>query len=283
MRIKKNDKNIFFFITLFFGTKRQAIIMTIIQYYCYFNIFLIIIEYHGIDKTANFLCFRLILRPTLLKQSFFAAFSLPSLSQQKLVHFDCLGASINTTVNMATIMIPSARHAAPLPTRTDDNGGVQEDTFDSTFVTTEVTLDDTVLTTPDDFDPFHIGDASKHNLRRIPPPSNNTTKNPSSSLNKSMSTSHSNNIKTAGPVKSTISTNGDNDSVHSETGSKSTSSRLIPPRMLVKFKIHEEVSSVASLSTENEGASDVFVEGTIMVGKRSSSVGEFGAVQNAAS
>jgi hypothetical protein len=42
---------------------------------------------------------------------------------------------------------------------------------------------------------------------------------------------------------------------------------LIPPKMLVKFKVHEEVSSVASLSPHKEGCFNVYVQGTIQVRK----------------
>lgn len=142
-----------------------------------------------------------------------------------------------------------------------------DDVLDSTFVTTEITLDDTIMTTPDDFDPFRIGDASKHNQRRILPPplKNTTTKNVGSNDNNNNRKAVSSNAQSVPSIKATVASDGDNQSVLSASGSKSTSSRLVPPRMLVKFKIHEEVSSVASLSGEHEGASEVFVEGTVLV------------------
>ena len=45
-------------------------------------------------------------------------------------------------------------------------------------------------------------------------------------------------------------------------------STALPPKLLIKFKIHEEVSSVALTDNENEGSSDVFVEGTVLVSGR---------------
>lgn len=42
-------------------------------------------------------------------------------------------------------------------------------------------------------------------------------------------------------------------------------SNALPPRLDVKFKVHEEVSSTADTSAENEGSSDVYVEGTVQV------------------
>ena len=39
----------------------------------------------------------------------------------------------------------------------------------------------------------------------------------------------------------------------------------LPPKFMVNFKIEEEVSSVAHLSDEYEGSSDVQIEGTVLV------------------
>jgi hypothetical protein len=186
---------------------------------------------------------------------------------------------------MATTMMPSAGHAVSSPTTTEnDNGAFPDDALDSSFVTKAVTLlNESVMTTSDDFDPFRIGDASKHNQRRISLPSKIKKKNPSNNFtsfmgNTSTSTNNrnrnSNVIKSAVSTKSPNSPNGKNQSDLLETSINSTSSKMIPPRMLVKFKIHEEVSSVASLSSENEGASEVFVEGTVLVRKQCTSVGE---------
>lgn len=46
--------------------------------------------------------------------------------------------------------------------------------------------------------------------------------------------------------------------------STKSASSAIPPKLMVKFQIQEEVSSIANLSDENEGSSDVKVEGTVM-------------------
>jgi len=45
-------------------------------------------------------------------------------------------------------------------------------------------------------------------------------------------------------------------------------STALPPRLDVKFMTHEEASSVAPGESSNEGASDVFVEGTVLVSMR---------------
>ena len=52
------------------------------------------------------------------------------------------------------------------------------------------------------------------------------------------------------------------------TSTPSSASRLsnaLPPRLEVKFKIHEEVSSLAAVGKESEGSSDVTVDGTVLV------------------
>jgi hypothetical protein len=59
------------------------------------------------------------------------------------------------------------------------------------------------------------------------------------------------------------------------TFSEGSAPVLIPPKMLVKFKVHEEVSSVASLSPHNEGNSKVYVQGTIQVRREENDSQEF--------
>lgn len=44
----------------------------------------------------------------------------------------------------------------------------------------------------------------------------------------------------------------------------SRASNALPPRLEVKFKIHEEISSIAAIGTQSEGSSDVTVEGTVL-------------------
>lgn len=39
----------------------------------------------------------------------------------------------------------------------------------------------------------------------------------------------------------------------------------LPPRLVVRFTAHEEVSSVAQTGVENEGSSEVFIEGKLSV------------------
>lgn len=50
-------------------------------------------------------------------------------------------------------------------------------------------------------------------------------------------------------------------------------STALPPRMDVKFKLHEEVSSMADASGEDEGSSDIFVEGTAQVNSKHRTTG----------
>lgn len=52
----------------------------------------------------------------------------------------------------------------------------------------------------------------------------------------------------------------------SETAGTATTraSTALPPRLDVKFKLHEEVTSVADPSEENEGSSDISVDGTVL-------------------
>jgi hypothetical protein len=45
----------------------------------------------------------------------------------------------------------------------------------------------------------------------------------------------------------------------------SKGSVALPPRIVVKFRLHEEVSSTAILEHQSEGASDVFIQGTLHV------------------
>ena len=54
------------------------------------------------------------------------------------------------------------------------------------------------------------------------------------------------------------------DDSKSVVSAKSSASTL-PPRVMVKFKIEEEVSSTTHLSDESEGSSDVQIEGTVIV------------------
>ena len=60
---------------------------------------------------------------------------------------------------------------------------------------------------------------------------------------------------------------------HAETSKQASSaasvgskgSVALPPRIVVKFRLHEEVSSAAILDHQSEGASDVFIQGTLHV------------------
>jgi hypothetical protein len=45
----------------------------------------------------------------------------------------------------------------------------------------------------------------------------------------------------------------------------SRGSVALPPRIIVKFRLHEEVASAANLEHQSEGASGVFIQGTLRV------------------
>lgn len=52
------------------------------------------------------------------------------------------------------------------------------------------------------------------------------------------------------------------------TSSSNKSMAALPPKLVVKFVIHEEVSSTAKTGVENEGASDIYTEGNLSVRTR---------------
>ena len=68
--------------------------------------------------------------------------------------------------------------------------------------------------------------------------------------------------KKVSPQKSIEGETKATESPRNATGRTSTA---LPPRLDVKFKVHEEVSSVADPSEENEGSSDILVDGTVLV------------------
>mmetsp|Transcript_17075 Transcript_17075/g.39005 ORF Transcript_17075/g.39005 Transcript_17075/m.39005 type:complete len:338 (+) Transcript_17075:97-1110(+) len=107
--------------------------------------------------------------------------------------------------------------------------------FSDTFATEEMILDETVRQSTEgfeDFDPFQIGVASKLNKK-------------STDANAGMF------------IPIDAATGDDNKSI------KSTSSAL-PPRIMVKLQLEEEVSSIAHLSDRNQGSSEVQIMGTVM-------------------
>jgi hypothetical protein len=108
--------------------------------------------------------------------------------------------------------------------------------FTNSFATKEV------INAEEDFDPFNIGVASATNA--------NTSKS----------------LKTATNNKNIFSTD------FAAVDNRSASSAL-PPRIMVTFKTQEEVSSNAYLSDENEGSSDVQIEGTVLVSCKSCELG----------
>jgi hypothetical protein len=51
---------------------------------------------------------------------------------------------------------------------------------------------------------------------------------------------------------------------------KQIKGQALPPKLLVRFTYHEEISSIAKVGAENEGSSDVSVEGTLQAQVQSS-------------
>jgi len=105
------------------------------------------------------------------------------------------------------------------------------ESFSNEFVTEKVVTAEEI-----DFDPFNIGVASSTNAKANGNPKGTATNN-----------------KEKDATNTTVADDG-----------KSASSSL-PPRVMVKFKIQEEVSSTAHISDKNEGSSDVQIEGTVLV------------------
>jgi len=98
------------------------------------------------------------------------------------------------------------------------------------------------------FDPFGIGALQSSSLHD--PPNN------SSSM---IEVNHQRHLSLNGPPKLSRLTQSHDPPF---TGKKSQSIAL-PPKLMVKLTVHEEVSSVAKRGKEREGASDVSIEGTI--------------------
>eukprot|EP00536_Pseudo-nitzschia_multiseries_P006514 jgi/Psemu1/324368/estExt_fgenesh1_pg.C_1390018 len=121
------------------------------------------------------------------------------------------------------------------------------DSFDNSFATEQVVLDDDALQSAeeDDFDPFQIGFASASSTTNMR--SSAATTEPAA-MESGMN--HSRPIQTTG-------TGSMEKPAHS-------SSSALPPQMMIKFKIHEEVSSVAHISSDRDGVSDVQIEGTLL-------------------
>lgn len=99
----------------------------------------------------------------------------------------------------------------------------------------------TVVTSNDsgDFDPFNIGVASTSKAK-IEFPITGAVK-----------------AKSESPNSAVPAAADDNKSILS-------SSSALPPRIIVKFKLQEEVSSAAYISEEIEGSTDVQIEGTVL-------------------
>lgn len=127
------------------------------------------------------------------------------------------------------------------------NDPLKMEDFQSTFSTESLVVDDDA----DDFDPFQIGTAaSTDDIKKKTQPSGNKT---------------SDDAKSVGG--STV---------------KSSASSALPPRLLVKFQVHEEVSSLTSLSDDSKGSSDVHIEGTLLVSMALNKVSEFRSAKDSA-
>ena len=108
------------------------------------------------------------------------------------------------------------------------------ETFSNEFVTEKVVTAEEI-----DFDPFNIGVASSTNAKANGNPVGTATNNREK--------------------------NATNTAVADGGKSVPSASSALPPRLMVKFKIQEEVSSTAHISDKNEGSSDVQIEGTVLV------------------
>ena len=112
------------------------------------------------------------------------------------------------------------------------------ESFSNDFVTEKVVTAEEI-----DFDPFNIGVASSTNAKANGNPMGTATHN---------SEKDATNTAVADDGKPALS-------------AKTSASSTLPPRVMVKFKIQEEVSSTAHISDKNEGSSDVQIEGTVLV------------------
>jgi hypothetical protein len=185
------------------------------------------------------------------------------------------------TMTMTMARTPTSSSASTVPSSgvaRASSASVDIVGFSSNFVTEEVILDESALnmsTDEDDFDPFNIGVAAASTKEK-----DNTNKEKifTTKEKKKMTTStralitsnkgQSANKKTDSSSGGTDTTSvADNNSMMlSGRDNKSiVSSSALPPRLVVKFKIHEEVSSLAHLSDDNEGISNVTIEGTVLV------------------
>lgn len=120
------------------------------------------------------------------------------------------------------------------PTQEENASAFDDSTFTETFGT--FTLDEDPNSKPDleTYDPFAIGTS--------PPRKKSPSKTPKDPHMEKIKV-----IKKEQPKPQ--STNA---------------SAVVPPRLTVNFKIHEEISSVATTDPENEGSSDISVQGGIL-------------------
>jgi hypothetical protein len=105
----------------------------------------------------------------------------------------------------------------------------------------EETTNETTLNDEDDFDPFQVGASSA-----------NQSKAKARSIIKE---------------KKQSAKGKDSSSVSASASVISRGSTALPPRLVIKFRMHEEVSSSVITEGETEGSSSIFVEGTVLVRK----------------
>jgi hypothetical protein len=123
------------------------------------------------------------------------------------------------------------------------------DPFDDDAASSPPPISATSNPSCDEFDPFNIG-ASKKKSTKNAENGESSSSTPHHNVHKIGELSSTSTPHRAGGGGASVSTKG---------------STALPPRMVVKFIIHEEISSVANVEHESEGASDVFVQGTISV------------------
>jgi hypothetical protein len=102
----------------------------------------------------------------------------------------------------------------------------------------EETTNETTLNDEDDFDPFQVGASA------------NQSKAKARSIIKEKKQSAKGKDSSSGSASASAISKG---------------STALPPRLVVKFRMHEEVSSSVITEGETEGSSAIFVEGTVLV------------------
>jgi hypothetical protein len=126
----------------------------------------------------------------------------------------------------------------------DEVAAAAEQVFDPFVLPTidagKETTNETMLNDEDDFDPFQVGASA------------NQSKAKARSIIKEKKQSAKGKDSSSGSASASVISRG---------------STALPPRLVIKFRMHEEVSSSVITEGETEGSSAIFVEGTVLVRK----------------